>query len=308
MNRWSFRILKVLTMALKVLSLLLCIDSIRGALWGIDLVFLRLDTAIFDSTVHGADLAWSHRQMLRFLSGPIGGTFAGFWFCAWATLQFGRRREITGNLYALAGCWALILLASVGHPGFLALRVSLFTPHGLFSAVFLAGLALLRILIALTTPRTGVSGPGLWWLKRRSRSIWVTWLLAAFAMAMMVGLATMFFGDSFVFADYNVNLVQTYFGAVEPSETSIALKQVLFYWVGAAIIAHYVVMVPVALGAFAAGMRWSYLTIGVSMALWFTIDSLVSTWFGASFNVWQINLPAITLTLIPVVVMMRKHP
>lgn len=308
MNRWSLRTLKTLTLALKVLSALLCLDSIRGAIWGVDLVFFRLDSAVFDPTKIGADLAWSHTQMLRFLSGPIGGTFAGFWFCAWAILQFGRRREVSGILYALAGCWALILLASVGHAQFLALRVSLFTPHGLFSAVFLLGLALLRVLIAIATPRTSPSGAGLWWLKRRGRPVWVAWLLAAFGMGLMVGTITMFFGDSFVFAHYNTSLAQVYFNSVDPTDMSQALKQMLFYCIGAAIFAHYVVMIPVALGAFAAGIRWSYLTIGGSMALWFTVDSLVSTWFGASFNVWQINLPAMTLTLIPLVVMMRKYP
>ena len=130
---------------------------------------------------------------------------------------------------------------------------------------------------------------------------WTRWLIGANIMTMIIGLVLAFAGESFVFQIHNEYTQELFFEGNPPSAKMLELKAWLFGIIGATIIGFHFLMIMIARNAFAKKESWAYWAMVGGLLSWFLIDSSISTYYGAYYNVLLINLPAIILIGIPLV-------
>ena len=130
---------------------------------------------------------------------------------------------------------------------------------------------------------------------------WQKWLTWANVMAIGVGIAAAFFGNSIVFEIHNSYTESVFFGGAEFSPEVLALKNWLFGIIGGTIVGFHILMVMISEHAFKQKEKWAYLALWYGLVSWFLIDSGISLFYGAIHNVVMINLVALIMIGIPLV-------
>lgn len=132
-------------------------------------------------------------------------------------------------------------------------------------------------------------------------SFWQKWLTYANVMTIGVGLIVAFAGNSFFLEIHNTYSRQVFFDNQPFSTEVIAFKNWLFGIIGGTIVGFHVLMVMISEFAFKRKERWAYQALWYGLLSWFLVDSSVSFYYGALYNIVLINLVALTLIGIPLV-------
>lgn len=135
---------------------------------------------------------------------------------------------------------------------------------------------------------------------------WQQWLVWANILAVGVGLLVAFAGNSFFFAPHNAQTVQVFFDGNPPSTEMMAFKNWLFGVIGGTIVGFHLLMIFIARNAFSKKERWAYYALWLGLISWFVIDSSLSAFYGAAYNVYLINIPAFAGIGLPLL-MTRKY-
>jgi hypothetical protein len=128
---------------------------------------------------------------------------------------------------------------------------------------------------------------------------WQTWLTYANVMTILVGLMIAFSGNSFIFSAYNTSLKTVFFHSSDLSPEILQFKNWFFGVIGGTIVGFHILMLMVSEFAFKRKEPWAYVALCLSLLSWFLIDSSISIYYGALFNVVLINLVALILIGIP---------
>ena len=130
---------------------------------------------------------------------------------------------------------------------------------------------------------------------------WQKCLTLANILTIGVGLLVAFAGNSFVFDlhnDYTMHL----FNRGNAFEGKILeFKNWLFGIIGATIVGFHILMVMISENSFKKKEKWAYTAMWLGLLSWFLIDSVISIYYGAVYNVILINLIALILIGIPLI-------
>ncbi len=134
---------------------------------------------------------------------------------------------------------------------------------------------------------------------------WQKWLTYANVLTICVGILVAFAGNSIVFEIHNAYTKEVFFHGNEFTLEELHLKNWLFGIIGATIVGFHVLMVMISENAFRKKERWAYEAMWFGLLSWFFIDSGISIYYGALYNVMLINIAALLLIGVPLV-MTRK--
>lgn len=127
------------------------------------------------------------------------------------------------------------------------------------------------------------------------------WLSIANALTLGIGLLAAFAIDSLPFSWYNAGMEATFFDGSKPPAEVQEFKRWTFAVIGATIAGFQLLIVLVSEYALRHRQAWAWWAITSSFLLWFCIDTGLSIYYGAWFNVLLINLPALLLVAVPLV-------
>lgn len=127
---------------------------------------------------------------------------------------------------------------------------------------------------------------------------WYKWLLGASFFFACFGIVVALMPDNALLVWWNQAAAQHFFGGPIPPESE-AFGSFLFGPLGATIGGFYVLQIFIVWNAFWRRERWAWWAVALATLLWFSIDSIRSLQHGAAFNVWMINLPALSVILLP---------
>lgn len=130
---------------------------------------------------------------------------------------------------------------------------------------------------------------------------WKNWLLIANLITVLIGLFIAFAGNSILFEPHNQGTRDLFFGGNSISGEMLYLKNWLFGIIGATIAGFHLLVVFITHYAFAKKEKWARNAIASALALWFVVDSTLSIYYGAYYNLYWINIPCISLLSLPLI-------
>ncbi|MFK7924129.1 MAG: hypothetical protein AB8H47_19380 [Bacteroidia bacterium] len=140
----------------------------------------------------------------------------------------------------------------------------------------------------------------------QSFEFWRKWLIGANVMTIGVGLIAAFAGNSIFFELHNTYTQELFFQGQAISGDMLALKNWLFGIIGGTIVGYHILMIFITVYPFKERQRWSWVALWTGLLSWFVIDSGISSFYGAYYNVYLINLVALVLIGLPLL-MTRKE-
>lgn len=135
---------------------------------------------------------------------------------------------------------------------------------------------------------------------------WRRWLTWANVMTLIVGFLVAFAGNSLFFEMHNDYTKEVFFGGEELHEEVLKFKNWLFGIIGGTIIGFHALMIFISENAFRKKEKWAYKALWFGLLSWFLIDSSISVYYGAIYNLILINMVALLLIGLPLV-MTRKE-
>ena len=138
-------------------------------------------------------------------------------------------------------------------------------------------------------------------MKENRFHFWQKWLTYANVMTVGVGLLVAFAGNSFFFDLHNAGTESVFYSGNSLDINSLNLKNWLFGIIGGTIVGFHILMIMISEHAFKKKEKWAYRALWFGMLSWFVIDSGISWYYGAIYNIVLINLVALILIGLPLV-------
>ena len=131
-----------------------------------------------------------------------------------------------------------------------------------------------------------------------SFAFWQRWLFVASVAFAIFGLLVAFLPFGLPFALRNEAIAATFFGGSWTSEAA-AYHAFSAGPLGGTIAGFYVLQAFIAAIPFRRRERWAWQAVLWGTLVWFTVDSAVSLWHGAAFNVYMVNLVPVLIFGLP---------
>lgn len=122
---------------------------------------------------------------------------------------------------------------------------------------------------------------------------WQKWLMYFNLMLVFFSIVIAFAGDSILFALHNAASEAAFFPKTGFTPEVLQFKKLLFAIIGGTLAGNHLLLYYVAKHPFAERKKWAWNAIAFSLLLWFVIDSGMSIYLGATYNVLMINIPAL---------------
>jgi hypothetical protein len=128
---------------------------------------------------------------------------------------------------------------------------------------------------------------------------WKNWMLVVNMITILIGILIAIAGNSFIFEPHNQGTRELFFEGNSMPKEMLYLKNWLFGIIGATLAGFHLLIVFITQFAFAKKEKWARNAIASALVLWFVVDSSISIYYGAYFNLYWINFPSITLLFLP---------
>jgi len=135
---------------------------------------------------------------------------------------------------------------------------------------------------------------------------WQKWLQYFNLALVFFSIAIAFAGDSFLFVLHNAGSEAVFFPKTGFTPEALQFKKLMFAIIGGTLAGNHLLLYFVAKYPFAERKKWAWQAIAASLLLWFIIDSGMSLYLGAGYNVILINIPALLGIGLPLL-MTRKE-
>ena len=135
----------------------------------------------------------------------------------------------------------------------------------------------------------------------RQFEFWCNWLLAVFAIVILFGLALALLNWSPPFSFFNGLVDGVFWPGIGPSAGTASFRLWVYGMLGATMAGWGVTLSFLVRYPFAKKERWSWNAIAAGLVLWFVIDSGMSAYTQAYFNV-GVNVLLVVLAGIPLLV------
>lgn len=136
-------------------------------------------------------------------------------------------------------------------------------------------------------------------MKRDNFNFWYLFLFWANILTLAIGLLIAFAGNAFLFDFHNTGTEHAFNNGFALSGDTLALKNWLFGIIGATMAGFNILAVFILKFAFKERRIWAWNALFVGISVWFVIDSAVSFYYGADYNVYAVNIPALLSFYIP---------
>lgn len=138
-------------------------------------------------------------------------------------------------------------------------------------------------------------------MKTLSFTFWQKWLYNTSILFACIGVVLAFFNDSIFFSLWNEYL-QIWLGIEgEMPSNLLKFKDFILAPLGGTIAGSYILMAFIAKYPFRNREKWAWQAAVLSLLTWFVIDSSISFYHGAYFNIVLINLFTLVLQGLPLV-------
>lgn len=141
-------------------------------------------------------------------------------------------------------------------------------------------------------------------MNNESFEFWYKWLLGVSIFNILLGLLIALAPNSFFFSYHTEAIVETFSNGYLPEEAH-RLRTFLFGIIGGTISGYFFLQTCIVWIPFYRKEPWAWHAIFWALMLWFVIDSGMSIYHGAYFNIWMINIWSLLLTAIPLVMTYR---
>lgn len=128
---------------------------------------------------------------------------------------------------------------------------------------------------------------------------WYLFLFWANILTLVIGLLIAFAGNAFLFDFHNTGTEQVFNEGIALTGDTLRLKNWLFGIIGATMAGFNILAIFILKFAFKERKIWAWNALFVGISVWFLIDSAVSLRFGAAYNVYAVNVPALLSFYIP---------
>ncbi|SHN34984.1 hypothetical protein SAMN04488057_12426 [Cyclobacterium lianum] len=135
---------------------------------------------------------------------------------------------------------------------------------------------------------------------------WTNWLLIVNSITVFIGMLIAFFGNSFLFEYHNKGTGNLFFGGRNIPLEILTFKNWLFGIIGATISGFHLLMVFIVHFAFRKKQIWARNAIALAMVTWFALDSGLSLYYGAYYNIYLINIPSFVIIVLPLIVTWKE--
>ena len=142
--------------------------------------------------------------------------------------------------------------------------------------------------------------------KDKKFKFWQKWLTYANVITIAVGLLVAFAGNSFFFEIHNNYTKDVFMNGNEFEANILELKNWMFGIIGGTIVGFHILMVMISENSFKKKELWAYKAMWIGLMSWFIIDSGISFYYGAVYNIILINLAALILIGIPLVMTSKE--
>ena len=132
-------------------------------------------------------------------------------------------------------------------------------------------------------------------MNNRRFNFWHKWLLGISILNILMGLLIALAPNSFLFGFHTEAIAETFFRGYLPEEAA-SLRTFLFGIIGGTIAGYFLLQTLIIWIPFYRREPWAWHAILWAMVLWFVVDSSLSIYHGAFFNVWMINVWPLLLT------------
>lgn len=139
-----------------------------------------------------------------------------------------------------------------------------------------------------------------------SFSFWCKYLKIISLFFAFLGIMWAIIGSFDPLGFYDRWMAQVFYGQDQlPQDVQKAIKFILAPF-GATSAGYFILQYFIATNAFVKKEKWAYQAIFGAFLFWFVLDTALSWYYGAYFNIILANLPALFLTL-PVLIFSRKY-
>ncbi len=142
-------------------------------------------------------------------------------------------------------------------------------------------------------------------MNNKSFEFWYKCLLGVSIFNILIGLFIALDPNSFLFSYHTEAIADTFFDGYLPEEAQ-HLRTFLFGIIGGTIAGYFFLQTCIVWIPFYRKELWAWQSILGAMVLWFIIDSCMSIYHRAYFNVWMINIWSLLLTTVPLVMTYRN--
>jgi len=136
-------------------------------------------------------------------------------------------------------------------------------------------------------------------------NFWYNWLFIVSIANLFIGILVAFFPNSFLFSFYTEAIAETFFSGLI-SDQHKELQSFLFGIIGGTVAGYFVLQTFIVLFPFYRREPWAWYAILIAILTWFVIDSGLSFYHSAAFNVWMINIWPMILICIPLIMTYRN--
>ncbi len=128
---------------------------------------------------------------------------------------------------------------------------------------------------------------------------WQKWLVVASVFFVVFGVAAATLNETVLFQLYNSQLTKAFWQSAEMPEDVKEFKAFILGPLGGTIAGSFLLQAFIAHIPFKRREKWAYNASVASLLLWFTVDSSVSLYHGAVFNVLLVNLVSLIAIGLP---------
>lgn len=136
-------------------------------------------------------------------------------------------------------------------------------------------------------------------MEERKFHFWQKFLTYVNVMTVGIGLLVAFAGNSFVFDLHNDGTKDLLFNGEDLSPAVLKMKNWLFGIIGGTLVGYHLLMIMISENAFKNKEAWAFKAMCLALIFWFVIDSGISWYYGALYNIYLINLIALFLIGLP---------
>ncbi len=142
-------------------------------------------------------------------------------------------------------------------------------------------------------------------MSEKQFEFWRKWLVWVNVVTVGFGLLVAFAGDSALFFHHNEGTKQAFFAGQSLPPEAQRMKQWLFGIIGGTIVGFHVLMIFIAAYPFRGRARWAHRALTAGLLSWFCIDSGLSAYYGALYNVYLVNSVALVTIGLPLLMTAR---
>ena len=135
----------------------------------------------------------------------------------------------------------------------------------------------------------------------RTFRFWRTYMIVLSVVSILQGILTAITASPDPFGIYSAQLNIFFWNASTPPENVEAFRRFIFALLGGTLAGYFVFTLFLILYPFKERQLWSHNAIATGILTWFTIDSAMTIYHGAYFNLYLVNFPTLVFWSLPLV-------